>query len=95
MKFFPSTEQYRRELIIRQREKSESKTTDQATTENSAAANFFADMEPQNVRQAKLFVGANSSKQDSKNRLSVSMDEAYQPVVQEAAVSRVDDDLTN
>ena len=63
-------EQYRSQLI---RQRSEPKA--EMAVENT---NFFADMEPQNVRQAKVFVGSNSN-QNTRNRLSVSNDDAYQP----------------
>ena len=69
-------DQYRQQLI---RQRSESKS-DQ-TVEAVANVDFFSDMEPQNVRQAKVFVGSNNANQNSHfNRLSVSTDEAYQPV---------------
>lgn len=64
-------EQYRSQLI-RQRSESKSESAEREM-------NFFADMEPQSVRQAKVFVGTNSY-QDSRSRLSVSNDQTYQPV---------------
>ena len=69
-------DQYRQQLI---RQRSESKS-DQ-TGDVVANVDFFSDMEPQNVRQAKVFVGSNANQQNLHvNRLSVSTDEAYQPV---------------
>ena len=56
-------QQYRSQLYNRQ--KSENETLAQ---ENSV--NFFQDMEPENIRQAKIFVGKNQKM--SENRLSVS-----------------------
>ena len=73
-------DQYRQQLI---RQRSESKS-DQTTGDGAVVANvdFFSDMEPQNVRQAKVFIGSNAHDQQNLhvNRLSVSTDEAYQPV---------------
>ena len=67
------TELYRNQLI---RQRSESKS-EPAPVETEV--NFFADMEPQSVRQAKVFVGSNPYP-DNRSRLSVSNDEAYQPI---------------
>ena len=68
------TELYRNQLI---RQRSES--TSQPASSVEAEVNFFADMEPQSVRQAKVYVGSNSYS-DNRSRLSVSNDEAYQPI---------------
>ena len=69
-------DQYRQQLI-RQRSESKSDQTGDAV----ANIDFFSDMEPQNVRQAKVFVGSSNANQQNLhvNRLSVSTDEAYQP----------------
>jgi len=65
-------EQYRSE-ICRQK----SKPVD--ATEVEPDINFFAEMEPENIAQAKVFVGGNGSNNghlsERKNRLSVSMSE--------------------
>ena len=67
-------EQYRNNRIAK---KSESEIP-----EKSGDPDFFADMAPTTVRQAKVFVGTNES-QERVNRLSVSYDEQVQnyPVI--------------
>ena len=48
-------------------------------SETNADVNFFADMEPDNIAQAKIYVGSPKSGQlsERKNRLSVSTTEQY------------------
>lgn len=59
-------EQYRRELVAASNKEDE--------IQGAEDVNFFADMEPQNVRQPKVFVGQ-QNKSDSKSRLSISIDD--------------------
>ena len=61
-------EQYRSEIC---RQKSQPVDA----TEVEPDINFFAEMEPENIAQAKIFVGGNSHLSERKNRLSVSMSE--------------------
>ena len=61
-------EQYRNQLKV---EKQKSNNSENA--EENPDVNFFVDMEPQNVRQAKVFVGQSANNtQERRNRLSVS-----------------------
>ena len=64
-------EQYRRQLVS-------AKESEAARDQAEDHVNFFADMEPQNVRQPKIFVGQaqHTFRQNSRNRLSISKDDA-------------------